>query len=85
MMSPPGPAETFQGDGTPQKAEASVDNPDPRTARRSGDPRVMSPTIRRRPAAVAACPWRWRPAPGTQAFGPKTEVWWAGCSWKPIT
>ena len=34
MMSPPGPAETFQGDGAPRKAEASVENDGPRAAGR---------------------------------------------------
>ena len=33
MMSPPGPAETLQGDGAPLKAKASVENHGPRAAR----------------------------------------------------
>ena len=32
MMSPPGPAETLQGDGAPLKAEASGENHGPRAA-----------------------------------------------------
>ena len=34
MMSPPGPAETLQGDGAPLKAEASGENHGPRAAGR---------------------------------------------------
>ena len=34
MMPPPGPAEVFQGDGAPLKAEASVENHGPRAAGR---------------------------------------------------
>ena len=34
MMSPPGPAETFQGDGAPRKAEASIENHGPHAAGR---------------------------------------------------
>ena len=34
LTPPPGPAEVFQGDGAPLKAEASVENHGPRAARR---------------------------------------------------